>query len=502
MSAAPKDDIVLVGVRVKIPPPPPPADSTLEVLEVKQFEVALVDAETEALLSVIPLNAVADITYAPARPLKCLHKPGVTIQIRETGADAPLYASPPLSELRAKAAAAQAEADQAKADGAASAPELAATAAELSGKAFLGMGGSLGGELELPLCGDAPPPEPAKGKGGKGAAVEEPTGASLTCESWRLQRALPAVGKPLPGGAVPISQRVMSAGAPYAGGERYRTRPLACRYSAPRDLVEFESRLNGWRAELSDNHKIASESWPPFAAAAAIKANPLPSAAPRSTVRGGLAGWPPRAWGEEWRAPYIPHHMHGDALTRASKDEYVNNCEAYRTSFNRQRATVLLEGLKERLPSCTTAEQGVQVLCEIRAFLEAEVEARAEHREALVKTRNLRQVDAAQLLKQLKHLRLPFELLVRSVWEEGPEVEYDRVKLGLETLLAGEVSRRKAAEEAAKRRAAALKAQEETGRDPALLRPKSGPSTRLGLLTFHGAHAERPPKKRFPHLSH
>ena len=111
---------------------------------------------------------------------------------------------------------------------------------------------------------------------------------------------------PLPGLSIPISQRVIADAAPYHKGqqhERHRTRPLAMRYTAPKDLVAFESRLNGWRAELTDNHDIPPERWPPYAAAAALEANPIPSAAPRSTLRGGVAEWPPAEWGEKWRAP-------------------------------------------------------------------------------------------------------------------------------------------------------------------------------------------------------
>ena len=427
------DDIVIVSPKIAIPTPT--GDGM--VLEMKEFQLALVDTESGEVRCALALTPTADGTYTTARTLKGLHTPGVSVQILEVGSEAPLFASPPLGELRAKAAEAKAEADAAKAEGAATADELAASAAELAGGAFLGMGGMLAAELALPPYlppGSEPPPEPAKGKGKAEEAA--PTGASLACDSWRLQRALPTIGKPLPGAAIPISQRVIASDAQYAGGERYRTRPLACRSTAPKDLVAFESRLNGWRLELSDNHKIAPESWPPLNAAAALEANPLPSAAPRSTLRGGLASWPPGEWGEKWRAPYIPHHMHGDPLTRASKEEYVDNCEAYRLQMSKQVASVALEKIKETLPQvrgrvaigcasrggcrlahclvrradaarvakrslariararqCVTAVQGVAALREIRSFLEAEVESLRRQ------VQELRVEDAAEILE-------------------------------------------------------------------------------------------------------
>ena len=90
-----------------------------------------------------------------------------------------------------------------------------------------------------------------------------------------------------------------------------------------------------------------------------------------------------------------------------------------------------------------TAKQGVELLSRIRTFVEREIECRAPHQvhacnlpvhaslpmhaissrarsrsprpqEKLIKVRNLRQIDAAGLLKTLRWLKLPFEYLVRS----------------------------------------------------------------------------------------
>ena len=164
-----------------------------------------------------------------------------------------------------------------------------------------------------------------------------------------------------------INNLLVNKASGHASSRReHRARYLALRYTSPHDLVAFESRMNTWRSELSDNLKIPESKWLPYAAAAALEVNDIPSAAPRSAVRGGLAEWPPKIWCEKWRAPYIPHHMRGDPLTLASKEAYVNNCETYRLDLRRQAITVELSKLQERLPLCVTAEQGVAALKAIR----------------------------------------------------------------------------------------------------------------------------------------
>ncbi len=85
---------------------------------------------------------------------------------------------------------------------------------------------------------------------------------------------------------------------------------------------------------------------------------------------------------------------------------------------------------------------------------------------------------------------------VRSVWEEGPEVEYDRTKAGLETLLRAEVARRKLAAEAAARKA---RAEKEGAISAPVLKPRAqSAGGRLGLLSFYGHNAERPKKPTRP----
>ena len=315
-----EEDLVLASVVVTLPKPPPSDDPDAPPPE---YDIALVDGEG-AVRGALPLQA----NGKTARPLKGLRSPTLSIQIRAVGAEeaVPLFASPPLEELARRASEARAEADQARADGAANADELRANAREVASKAFVGPAGRLLA-LELPKWGESGAEEPAAkapAKGGKGAPPEDASSVVSVSAVWRFQAAVPTVGKPLPGATVPISMRVLTAAAEYGGGERHRIRPLATRYTAPRDLVAFESRLNGWRAELSDNLKIPPEQWPPFAAAEAVESNNIPSAAPRSAVRGGIAEWPPQIWSHKWRAPYVPHHMRGDALSKRAAEEYIS----------------------------------------------------------------------------------------------------------------------------------------------------------------------------------
>lgn len=133
---------------------------------------------------------------------------------------------------------------------------------------------------------------------------------------------------------------------------------------------------------------------------------------------------------------------------------------------------------------------------------------------------NLRRVDLDVLVRKMRYLKLPFEYLVRSVWIEGPEMEYDRVKASLEALLQGEVVRRRRQAEsmvpgcptgderaptprvgatlraptrpALAGQAAGAQAAPTPGGEVLLdpTRPSSAAAgTRLGLLTFHGVDA-------------
>lgn len=204
----------------------------------------------------------------------------------------------------------------------------------------------------------------------RGAGLSGGSGSpTLSCD-WRLQRSLPPITK-------------------------YRTRPLALRYSAHNDRTSFEHRLNDWRVELNENRTL-----------------------------------PPGEWSQPWRPPYRPHHLLGDPVTQRRREAYINAAAEDVVSLSAQAVAVQLKRLQDQLPVCQTADQAVSALVAIRDFLET--------------PGNMEQIDAALVLRQIRHLRLPFERLVRNVWQEGPEVAYDRTKAALQRVLQKEVARRKA----------------------------------------------------------
>lgn len=280
-----------------------------------------------------------------------------------------------------------------------------------------------------------------------GAGSAPPGEVSFACD-WRLQRSLPRVSK-------------------------FRTRPLAMKYSAFNDREEFEQRLNLWRLELAEN---------------------------RAT---DLLGTQPD-WTHPWLPPYQAHHFLGDPLTRRRQAEYKTSQAELADRLRAQAVSVQLEELRARLPRCQTAEQAVKVLENIRAFLDA--------------PSNLPQINASQLLRQIKNLRLPFERLVRNVWQEGPEVQYDRSKASLTRLLQKEVAQRKALAAAAgpppppppdtlektispmiQEEMAMLKTARKhstIGAPDSPASPGGASGVRVGLLTFYGSSPETTPQKR------
>ena len=100
------------------------------------------------------------------------------------------------------------------------------------------------------------------------------------------------------------------------------------------------------------------------------------------------------------------------------------------------------------------------------------------------------QIDAQAMLKQVRNLRLAFERLVRSVWEEGPEVMYDRTKAKLVKMLMRELARRKAAKMAPPPPPPPPSTKTSLAQDIkelAVREKREGEyDLRLGLLTFQG----------------
>ena len=513
------EDLVLSRARVRLPESlEPPADDS----EPPTYDICLVHSSSGTVHGSVPLTPTGEEHfYKAARPLKGKRNSELTIEIRGRE-DTRLFATPPLFAIELLRAA-NAAAAEARASGDAGAEEMEADAEKLARRTLAGGAGKVN-SMELPRYSDvdAPPPDPKKDKGkgkdpkkGGGGAEEEgdPNAAVLWCD-WRLQRALPTVGKALPGVATELQMREMREAAfnatpaqRYSREERYRPRPLQLKYSGPKDLVSFETRLNSWRAELSDNLKIPQQAWPPYAAAAALEVNTIPSAAPRSTVRGGLTGFPPKEWREKWRAPPVPWHMRGDPLTLAAHKEYIEKCESHRLDFHRQAISVGLSTLHEELLAgrggYKTADDGIDMLTTIRAALDEQRDVRAEGLSSSVSVANCQQADVSvlqALLKTLRRIKLPFEMLV-------PDLDYEEVKASLVRMLLRELDRRKRAERA--ERAAAEEPKEnkplehdtvgtpwppkESGGSLPRRRPKTAAAgSRVGVLTFRGASAPRP----------
>ena len=147
--------------------------------------------------------------------------------------------------------------------------------------------------------------------------------------------------------------------------------------------------------------------------------------------------------------------MRGDAQTLAAKAQYVTNCESYRLTFHRQAISVELSTMHEQLVAgrikFKRAHQGIEVLSAIRHFLDEVREVRAEGKAKVISERNLRQCSTEvldALMKLLRRIKLPFELLV-------PDMEYEEVKGSLMKLMEKELERRQRLEKAAAEKAAA-----------------------------------------------
>ena len=273
--------------------------------------------------------------------------------------------------------------------------------------------------------------------------------ASLTC-LWRLQRTLMA---------------------PKNGLDRCPS--LSMQYSAPHSQNDVVKRLELWVQEMNEVSGV----------------DPT-TEEDNMFFRAEYAGRPPyfvykapTSWTHDWKNPYIPHHMRGDPQTVATRKAYIDGAAECKALFRAQAVQVKLQILKDALPSCTTALEAVQKLESIHTFLET--------------SDNLLQIDALATLKVLRRLHLPFERLVRNVWEEGPEVKYDFSKAALEKLLMREVTRRRSEKtklSASQSRIHAMPVRHtyqcelinETLAQLNRAKPSSTNAIRRGLLTFKG----------------
>lgn len=176
-----------------------------------------------------------------------------------------------------------------------------------------------------------------------------------------------------------------------------RVAPLAVRYFMDSNRDESRGRQSMWREEMANERN---------------ETNPGLGATRRYEVS----------------APLKPSYLMGDPTSRATRYGYVRDKTALSITLTAQHVQVQLARLVEQLLACVSAEQATDVLVAIRKFL--------------LQGANLMQIDAEELLKLLQRLFLPFERLVRSVWEEGPEVAYDRTKATLIRMMEAELQNR------------------------------------------------------------
>ena len=227
--------------------------------------------------------------------------------------------------------------------------------------------------------GGAPPPEPAKG--GKGAP-------------------------PPQAAAEPSGESTLSCfwrtEVDFLDVSLERVAPLAVRYFMDSNRDESRGRQSMWREEMANE---------------------------RSELTGGEANLGLGATRRyDVSAPLKPSYLMGDPTSRAARYGYARDKTALSITLTAQHVQVQLARLVEQLLACVSAEQATDVLFAIRKFL--------------MQGANLMQIDAQELLTLLQKLFLPFERLVRSVWEEGPEVAYDRTKATLIRMMEAELQNR------------------------------------------------------------
>jgi hypothetical protein len=464
LPAAPAQDVVLTELALVLPSPAPPEEPPADPKEAaaeeqgggEEAKASPAEEEPagpsyEAVLlpggAAVPLIEVAAegleegmTRFEPIRPLKGLQSAELCLHVREVRSEGDLFVSAPLAELEGV-------------------------------EPVVGSGPS--GAIE------AAPLSP----GGAAAEGTPAEGCSFTC-GWRVQRALPVTGKLLAESTT----------------DKFRTRPLAFRYSAPKDRTEFETRLNTWRAELSENITVPPSDWSATLSMLDDQLHPF--------------GWregnlleneqaKPESWTQAWRQPYRPHHLLGDARTQGARAAYIHGATEDAILFRAQAVAVDLKRLQDQLPGCVTAEQAVSALTAIRDFLDEQAPPKptikswpnieGDPARAPRPQKKIELIDASLVLKQIKNLRLPFERLVRNVWEEGPEVMYDRTKASLQRTLQKELARRK---EEAKAEAAATSYAVAHSMPPARNLPATmgisnygNGGVRTGLLHFSGRHS-------------
>lgn len=126
---------------------------------------------------------------------------------------------------------------------------------------------------------------------------------------------------------------------------------------------------------------------------------------------------PPPGAGKVWEAQAL-----------RARHAFLAEKSALSRTFTAQATSREWAAIELRLRRTRSALEAVAILGEMQAFLMTDP--------------LITRLDAAASLGLLSRVRLPFERLVRNVWEEGDEVRYDRAKAAVCALLAAEVAER------------------------------------------------------------
>jgi len=122
-----------------------------------------------------------------------------------------------------------------------------------------------------------------------------------------------------------------------------------------------------------------------------------------------------------------------DAEALAARSAFLVEKSELSRAFTEQATSREWTRIEQRLVRAKSALEAVAVLHEMRTFLTTDP----------LRT----QIDARAALELLSRVKLPFERLVRNVWVEGPEVQYDRAKAHICSLLEAAIDARDAHEQ-------------------------------------------------------
>lgn len=139
----------------------------------------------------------------------------------------------------------------------------------------------------------------------------------------------------------------------------------------------------------------------------------------RRAILLGLASYrfepppPPPGAGKQW-----------DPEALRLREKFITEKAELGRTFTAQNTARAWARIEERLKRSQSALEAVHILEEMRVFLTTDP--------------YITRIDVDASREMLLHVKLPFERLVRNVWVEGPEVQYDRSKQHVCALLKAE----------------------------------------------------------------